>query len=540
MVASRAKADERRLSFAPDNQRQLQRGIAVLEHTLGPTLGPGGSAVAIGRIGRPNQPPELLVDASTIARRMTGLPDRFGNIGFMLARHAAWKMRTEVHDGAATAVVMLAVAHRELQRLVEAGANRVELKHQVESAVDVALSSISAAATPLNPSEYETFAASMAGNHDVARVVVEALAVLGSDATIVTRASTGRRIELECIEGALWESTAVIAPLVTGFEGRRQLSRPRVLLWDGPLDDVRQLATALSRLCNDDARAILVIAQSFSSEVLGLFTMNSSPELLLVPVTAPQDGQQQDSAYGDIAVLTGSKRLSIAAGDSLVRLDPETVGILSRATVGPRFLNLLAVDEQSDFIDARIASVRHLMATTEDEREWKRLQLRLGRLQQGMGMIWVGAATESERDYLLQCTERALSGLRAASTSGVVPGAGASLLAISRTLAENGRACGHPGTLVVAKALEAQARWLARNAGLDPDWAVARGLSEAPERGLDVSSGEIADLRAGGVVDPASTLIEAIRIALTTPVLASDCGELIHSPKPLHQADIRP
>jgi chaperonin GroEL (HSP60 family) len=153
VAVSKARGGEWRLSFAPDNQRHLQDGIAVLERTLGPTLGPGGRAVAIERIGRPHLPPELLDDGSTIARRITGIPDHFANMGLMLARHAAWKMRTEVHDGAATAVVILASAHRELQKQIAAGANRVELKSQVESAIARAIALIAESATPLAPSD---------------------------------------------------------------------------------------------------------------------------------------------------------------------------------------------------------------------------------------------------------------------------------------------------------------------------------------------------------------------------------------------------
>jgi chaperonin GroEL len=510
VAVSKARGGAQQLSFAPDNQRQLQDGIAVLERTLGPTLGPGGRPVAIERIGRPHLPPELLDDGSTIARRITGIPDHFANMGLMLARHAAWKMRTEVHDGAATAVVILAAAHRDLQKQIAAGANRVELRCQVESAIARATALIAESATPLAPSDYEAFAATVSGSADVARIVAEAYDLLGPDATVVTRASRGRKIELECIEGALWESTSVIAPLA-GPDSRQQLNRPRVLLWDGPLDDVRSLATALGHLRADGARAVLIVAQSFTPDVLGLITVNTSTGFAIVPVTAPHEGQQQDWAYDDLAALTGSKRLSDAAGEALARFDPSTAGTVARATIGPRFLNILTSDEQPAAVERNIATVRHLMSITEDEKEWQRLHLRLGRLQQGMGVIWVGAATETERDHLLLSVERTLSALRSAATSGVVPGAGATLLTVSRCLTASSD---NLGVQVAAKALAAPARWIADNVG---------GNTEARQ-----------------VVDPASTVIEAVRIGLSTALLAADCGVLIRRPIALHQAEIRP
>jgi chaperonin GroEL len=205
-------------------------------------------------------------------------------------------------------------------------------------------------------------------------------------------------------------------------------------------------------------------------------------------------------------------------------------------TIGPRFLNILASDSQSPALQRNLASVRHQMSNTEVEKEWKQLQLRLGRLQQGMGVIWVGAATETERDARLQSTERALGALRAASTSGVVPGAGATLLAVSHHLS----GCESPGTHVVAKALEAPARWIARNAGLDPNAIVACAKESAPALGFDAVRREIVDLRSNGIVDPVTTLVEAVRIGLSTALLASDSGVLVQRPIALHQAEIRP
>jgi chaperonin GroEL len=528
------------LSFAPENQAQLQYGIALLEQTLGSTFGPAGRSVACERIGRPGQPPELLSDGSTIARRMTNLPERFSNMGFMLARQAAWRMRTEAADGATTAVLLLAAAHRELLKFQSAGFNRIALKHGVERFLDEALAEIDRMAVQLDPDELAIYTATMAGDPAVAHCVTEALEVLGPEATIVTRASTGQELKLEFVEGSLWESTAVMAPLLAGDpRARIQLTRSRILLWEGGIENVHAFAKVIEQVIQRDRRPIVAIARSYSTEVLAFIRCNTGPELQIHPVTAPHEGRQQEWAFGDIATLTGCRRFNPDAGDALDRLAIDDIGTAPRVTIGARFLNLFASSQCDSEIGQRVAAVRRQMAQTEDDKEWAHHQLRLGRLQGGMGVIWVGAPAESARDNLLSAVKRCLNALRNAQSGGVVPGGGKALIEIARSIACRHARHDEPGIAAAARTCEAQARWLAANAGVDPSWAVAKSQEVPAGWGLDAQCGQWVDLRAAGIVDSAETLKHALRIGLTTAVLAGDCGVLLHRPVSLTQAEIR-
>jgi chaperonin GroEL len=513
--------------------------MAVLERTLGPTIGPAARPVAVAPIGRPGQPPELLDDGATIARRMTGIPDRFENMGFMLARQAAWRMRTTAGDGAATAVVIATAAHRALLRHAAAGASRRDLATGAACAVERACATIEALATPLRRDETGPFTAMVAGSPDVATAVVEAIDLLGLDTPIITRASAGSRIHLECIEGALWESTAVLAPLASDLgSGHLRLDRPAILLWDAPLDDVAGLPALMAMLRTRGKASCVVIARTFAPPVLGLIRRNAAFPCRIVPFMAPHAGQQQEEAYADLAALTGARRLLPAGGDALSRATDADLGTAQRVTIGPRFLNLMATRDRQPGIDRHLAHVRHLLERCEDDSAWRRLHARLGRLRQGMGVLWIGAPTPVERDHLLQRSDHALACLRAARAGGVVPGAGATLLAAARQLTSNFGS--DPGALAVAAALEAPARWIARNAGLDPGAAIARCRGLAPGRGLDATTGAIVDLRAAGILDPVATVTTAVRVGLSMAIEAAGCDVLIRRPVRLSQAEIRP
>jgi len=242
-----------------------------------------------------------------------------------------------------------------------------------------------------------------------------------------------------------------------------------------------------------------------------------------------------------LAVLTGAKRLNPDAGDALERVGTYDSGTALRVTIGARFVNILANDDRSAEIELRIAAVRRQMDATEDEKEWKHHHLRIGRLNGGMGVIWVGAATESERDSLLDATDRCLDALRGAQMSGVLPGGGRALLeAAQRVIERHGDFADKPGMRAAAQACQTPARWLAANTGHDPSTAVAKILQSPSGTGLDVTTGAMIGFRGAGILDSAETIKLALRIGLTTAILASDCGVLIHRPISLTNAEIRP
>ncbi len=509
---------------------------------MGCTLGPAGRPVAIERSGRRQKAPELLDDAGTVARRITGVPDRFVNMGLMLGRHVAWRGRSEVGDGSATAAVICASTHRALTRYVAAGADPNALRRGVERAVDLAVQAISAMSSPIRPGDAERFAAAFSNDPAVAPAVAEAVTVLGQDAVIVVRESMADNVHLEFTDGALWES-GLASPEFIIEPTRREvvLARPHVLIWDAALENDQELIVALGRLRESGVRSLVVVGQSTGAKALAVLLRNNGPDFQLAAVNSPLKGTNQAWAIEDIAVLTGGRVLSPDRGDRLSRIDLATVGKARRVTAGRLFFNIQAYDDTSAAVARQIASVRELLRRSEDENERESLLSRLGRLSGGMGTIWVGARTETERALRRRSAERALANLRAALVGGVVPGGGASYLAAARRLPHGRVSAEDLGVLAVAEALDAPTRWIACNAGLDPSYAVARGRRLAPGKGIDVLSGDVVDLVARGIVDPTPVAVCALSTGATAAATAATCHVLAMRPDlDLFQADLKP
>ena len=85
----------------PEAGDRIKSGFDTLAHLLALTLGPTQGVI----LSEPEtgSRPELLSDASTIARRVLQLPDRTEDAGAMLLRNLVWRMHLRVGDGSATA-----------------------------------------------------------------------------------------------------------------------------------------------------------------------------------------------------------------------------------------------------------------------------------------------------------------------------------------------------------------------------------------------------------------------------------------------------
>jgi chaperonin GroEL len=138
--------------------------------------------------------------------------------------------------------------------------------------------------------------------------------------------------------------------------------------------------------------------------------------------------------------------------------------------------------------------------------------------------------------------EDAVQATKAALEEGIVAGGGTALVRARAALAglsmEGDEAT---GVEIVRRALGQPLSWIAQNAGLEGEIFVNRVESETdPHVGLNAVTGEIEDLVAAGIIDPAKVVRSALENAasvagmlLTTEALISDKPEVFvpHMPQ---------
>jgi chaperonin GroEL len=151
----------------------------------------------------------------------------------------------------------------------------------------------------------------------------------------------------------------------------------------------------------------------------------------------------------------------------------------------------------------------------------------------GVGVIKVGAASETELKEKKHRVEDALSTARAAVEEGVVPGGGVALIgAIAGVDKVDASGDEQVGVDIVRRALEEPLRQLAMNAGREGSIIVEKVKTGKAGFGFNVLTGEFQDMIKAGIVDPCkvtrSGLQNAASVAsmmLTTEVVIVDKPE---------------
>jgi len=188
-----------------------------------------------------------------------------------------------------------------------------------------------------------------------------------------------------------------------------------------------------------------------------------------------------------------------------------------------------------DDIKGRINQIKAEIENTDSDWDREKLQERLAKLAGGVALIKVGAATEVELKEKKHRIEDAISATRAAIEEGVVPGGGTALLrarASVKAVVDSLTGDEATGARTVWEALDAPARNIADNAGMEGALVVQRVESEKGAMGLNAATGEYVDLVKAGIIDPAKVTRAALQnagsiaaLVLTTECLVADKHE---------------
>jgi chaperonin GroEL len=521
------------LKFDEEARRGLEAGVDKLADAVKVTLGPKGRNVVIGKkFGAPT----ITNDGVSIAREIE-LEDPFENMGAQLVKEVATKTNDVAGDGTTTATVLAQALIKEGLRNVAAGANPSGLKRGIEKAVKTAVESIHTQSQPVNDkTQIAQVATISAADASIGEVIADAIDKVGKDGTVTVEESNTFGIELELTEGMQFDKGYLSPYFVTDAERQEAvLEDAYILFTSSKVSAVHDLVPVLEKVMQS-GRALLIVAEDVDGEALATLVVNKiRGTFTSVAVKAPGFGERRKAMLQDMAVLTGATVISEEIG---LKLDSATVDLLGRAR------RIVVTKDATTIVDGagsaadvagRVAQIKREIEDTDSDWDREKLQERLAKLAGGVAVVKVGAATEIELKEKKHRIEDALSATRAAIDEGIVAGGGTALVrsraavdALIATL-EGDEAT---GARIVAHSLEAPLRHIAANAGYEGAVKV-REVSDAKGNfGLNAATGELVDLVAAGVIDPAkvtrSALQNAASIAallLTTEAIVADKPE---------------
>src|SRR5277367_1552725 len=122
----------------------ILKGVNTLADAVKVTLGPKGRNVVIERSWGS---PVITKDGVTVAKEIE-LFGKLENMGAQMVREVASKTSDKAGDGTTTATVLAQAIFSQGLRLVEAGANPMDLKRGIDAAVAAVVAEVKKLSTP--------------------------------------------------------------------------------------------------------------------------------------------------------------------------------------------------------------------------------------------------------------------------------------------------------------------------------------------------------------------------------------------------------
>ncbi|HOF87043.1 MAG TPA: TCP-1/cpn60 chaperonin family protein [Armatimonadota bacterium] len=488
MTTPRTSEHEDRVSPLHGNAAAIRAVAAAVEGTLGPK---GLNCMLVDRLG------EVVItnDGSTILEKI----DATHPAAKLLVQVARAQDR-EVGDGTTTATILASALIAEGVAQVERGVPVTRIVEGMRAGIAAAVDGIRRRAIPLGGigDPMLRAAALIAGREqaDLAELCLGAAAAIGRE-----------RLEAPDFRLADW---------ILARDGADSEVVPGVVLEKEPVN--RQMPRALTDtavLCLDDALEPEELEESALGTEAGFAAfMRFQTEFREAMARLAAAGVR--AIFVTKAVHAIAEELLTEAGALVVRrLSGRDMPRVARHT-GATLVKRAALRKPAEELAALLG---HAESVRVDERSG---QLRvLARAGEPMATMLVGAATPEVREERRRVAEDAACAVQAALRGGVTAGGGAAeLAAIADVEAARGAAGAMAayGADCVLAALRAPLAQMVANAGFNPLEKVeavlaAMARENSAALAIHCDTGEVTDMLALGVVDPAPVKIHALRAA---------------------------
>jgi chaperonin GroEL len=493
------------------------------------TLGPRGRNVVIFS---EHGAPIITKDGVTVAKAVD-LEEPYENLGAQLCKQVSMKTNDIAGDGTTTATVLAQAIVKEGLKYVAAGGNPLGIKRGIDKGLTTALALIENCAKPVSDRQEIEYVAAISGNEqEVGVVVADAIEAVGSDGIITLEESKERETYFSMVDGFSFNqgfiSPYLISDVAKNLVDYRDVT---ILMFDGQIERFEVLIQALEKAAKLK-KPILVIAEGFTKDAINGFVINKTRGgYHWVATKTPGFGEQKKEMIQDICAMVGGKVFNESIGHKYDEIDDSFFGFAKRVVVGKDSTTVLEGKSDPVVRGERVELLKAMLAGEESDYNREKLSERLGKLNGGVGLIKIGASTETELKEKRYRYEDALNATRAAIDEGIVPGGGSCLLRISdlledRTTVDERDEDEVKGLRILAHAMKAPFRQICTNGDFSPDVFARKVLESEGSVGFDAKYGDVCDLFERGVIDPAkvtkTALTNAVSIAslvLTTETL---------------------
>jgi chaperonin GroEL len=506
----------KQLIFRSEAREKILRGASALADAVRVTLGPKSKSVLIEKKWGE---PLVCNDGVTIAKEIE-LKDPEENLGARMIRGAAVRTGDMVGDGTSTATILAHAIFSEGVRNVVAGASAIELKRGLDRGLRAAVEALRALSRPVQSKKERAQVATISAHNDatIGDLVADAVEKVGADGVITVEESKTTETALEVVEGMQFDRGYLSPYFVTDLERMEVvLEDALVLIHERKLSALKDMIPMLEEVAKS-GQPLLIVAEDVEGEALATLVVNKiRGTLRAAAVKAPGFGDRRKAMLEDLAILTGGHVISEELGIKLENVGLGDLGRAKKVLIDKDDTTIIGGGGARSAIDARVKQIRAQIDETTSDYDKEKLEERLAKIVGGVAVIRAGAPSEAEMKSKKEALDDAISATKAATAEGVVPGGGLALLrTIEAVEREEAKVDGdeRTGLRILKHALEAPARQIGENSGVDAGVVVDRMRAGKGNYGYDAARNAYVDLAEAGIIDPT----KVVRIALENAV----------------------
>lgn len=516
--------------YGAEARNKLLSGINKTTDAVKVTLGPLGRNVLVAEVvehnyATHNLPIEVTKDGYKVTQRF-GLEDFFERAGFMLVKECAQKSVDQSGDGTTSTCVLLRHMVAEGIKEIEAGANPMELKKQIDAAVARVVSVLRTRAIQVRGDNEKLFQiAAISANNDVemGRMVADAFKKIGHEGVVDIEAGKSVNTEIKIASGYRFDRSWVSPYFMTHREKQLvEFENPLILLYNRVITHHTQIHKAME-VAVKLSRPVLIICPDAQDEGLVYLVSNVLKQnLRCCVVKAPGMGESQREEMEDLAILTGATFMADSRGNDIKTIESKHFGSAKKVIVTKDETIIIEGDSDKEALQKLLNELRLNKAVCKNEEEAAPLEKRIAKLTGGVAVIQVGAATDTEMKEKMDRFDDSIRAVKSAIAEGYTVGAGTAYLRIGS------------GSKIVDSAMAMILRQICANIGLKPKkwwqfWKPKHIFDQVRDAtgnmGYNAKTGKVEDLIEAGVLDPVKVLRCALQNAASSAamVLQTEC-----------------
>lgn len=501
--------------YGVDARVKIKAGIDAVANCVKQTLGPKGRNVAIHSLFGP---PLITNDGVTIAKHIF-LKDEGESLGAELVKSVAWNANERAGDGTTTATLLAQSIATLGMEAVERGTSPMVLKVQLEDAAKIVSDNIRQLSRPVSSTEEIAKVGTISSQDpDVGRIISEIMGKLGNGCSIAVEEGLKPGLEYEIVEGYEIEH-GFISPFMATDEERKEtvFLNPYILITDQFITSPYELGPLVNEMVAAGEKDLLIICDNMDGQALVNAVVSRTKGLInICAVRAPGIGNNRDNVLADISSVVGAEY--IASGKAMKLQDVKMIqlGRADKTVATTNFTRIIGGKGSTQ--DARLEQLGKDLLDADNEFDRTRLEERIQKMQGGIGVIKIGANSETELKEKLYRIEDAINATKYAAKEGIVPGGGLALHRASECLFDMTGGDNDGAEIIYIAASEPMSQ-IMKNCGKTKEEIDAMfetiDKKKKVSYGYDAQLDIMTDLVEKGIIDPTRVVLSSLENAVS-------------------------